>query len=142
MCCRRRVLPTGRLQLVYAPDLADAITAAAEPGAATGVFHVAEPREYPWSEVIRLVGAAVDRRTVVVRVPDVLVKAAATLTEALARRAGRAVIFDRAKARELLAPGWTCETESARLGLGFEAPTPLAEGLEKTARWYRANGWL
>ncbi len=144
---RWHVLPTAGpsdrpMQLVYAPDLADAITAAAEPGAATGVFHVAEPREYPWSEVIRLVGAAVDRRTVVVRVPDVLVKAAATLTEALARRAGRAVIFDRAKARELLAPGWTCETESARLGLGFEAPTPLAEGLEKTARWYRANGWL
>jgi nucleoside-diphosphate-sugar epimerase len=144
---RWHVLPTAGpsdrpMQLVYGPDLARAITVAAEPEAATGVFHVAEPREYAWSEVIRLVGAAVDRRTLVVRVPDLVVKAAAAVTEALARRAGRAVIFDRAKARELLAPGWTCETESARHGLGFEAPTPLAAGLSETAQWYRANGWL
>lgn len=144
---RWRVLPTAGqpdrpMQLVYAADLAKAILAAAEPGAATGVFHIAEPTTYPWSAVIRMVGSAVGRRTAVVRIPDVVVKAAAAVSEAVARLGGRAVIFDRAKARELLAPGWTCETESARLGLGFEASTSLAVGLKETAQWYRAYGWL
>lgn len=144
---RWRVLPTAGpsdrpMQLVYAPDLAEAITVAAEPGAATGVFHIAEPVAYPWSDVIRMVGAAVGRRTIVIRIPDRVVTAAAAVSEAVARGTGRAVIFDRAKARELLAPGWTCETESARVGLAFEAPTPLAVGLRETAEWYRTYDWL
>lgn len=144
---RWHVLPTAGapdrpMQFVYAPDLAEGILKAAEPDAPRGVFHIAEPRAYPWSEVLRLVGEAVGRRTAVVRVPDALVRGAAAVSEAMAQRAGRAVIFDRAKARELLAPGWTCETESARLDLGFEAPTPLAKGLRETAEWYGAQGWL
>jgi nucleoside-diphosphate-sugar epimerase len=71
-----------------------------------------------------------------------MIRGAAAVSQALARLTGRPVIFDRDKARELLAPGWTCETESARLGFGFEASTPLAEGLRETAGWYRAHGWL
>lgn len=134
--------PERPLQFVYAPDLAMATLAAAEPGAPVGVFHIAESREYPWSAVLRLVSQAVGRRTVMVPVPNVVVRSAAAVSETIARRTGRPVIFDRAKARELLAPGWTCETESARLELGFEAPTPLADGLRETAEWYRAQGWL
>lgn len=144
---RWRLLPTAGapdrpMQLVHAADVADALVAAVERETATGVFHVAEPTRYRWSEVLRLVGEAVDRRPLVVRVPDGLVRMAAAISEKVARATGRAVIFDRDKARELLAPGWTCETESARLGFGFEASIPLAAGLNGTARWYRAYGWL
>jgi nucleoside-diphosphate-sugar epimerase len=144
---RRRVLPTAGsperpMQLVHAADLAEALVAAAEHDTATGVFHVAEPTRYRWSEVLRLVGEAVNRRPMVVRVPDGMVRMAAAVSEKVARGLGRAVIFDRDKARELLAPGWTCETESARLGFGFEASIPLAAGLNGTAQWYRAYGWL
>lgn len=144
---RHHVLPTAGapnrpMQLIYAADLAEGILAAAERDAATGVFHVAEPRAYPWSEVLRLVTEAVASRAWVVRVPDGVVRWAGALSEGLARATGRAVIFDRDKARELLAPGWTCETESARLGFGFESSTALADGLKQTAGWYRMNGWL
>lgn len=143
---RWHVLPTaggpGRpMQLVHARDLAEAILAAADATAA-GVFHIAEPREYAWSDVLALVAAAVGRRTVTVPVPAALVKGAAAVSERVSRLLDRAVIFDRDKARELLAPGWTCETEAARLGFGFEAQTPLADGLRETAEWYRAYGWL
>jgi nucleoside-diphosphate-sugar epimerase len=53
----------------------------------------------------------------------------------------RPAIFDREKARELLA-SWECETDTARRELGFEASVPLAEGLRRTAAWYRSRGWL
>ncbi|MFP4623413.1 MAG: NAD-dependent epimerase/dehydratase family protein [Gemmatimonadota bacterium] len=143
---RWHVLPTTGapdrpMQLVHARDLAGAVLAAAG-SRATGVFHVAEPRQYPWAEVLRLVARAVGRRAVSLRVPGPLVRAAAAVSEGVARATRRPVIFDRDKARELLAPGWTCETESARLGLGFEATIALAEGLRETAAWYRAYGWL
>jgi len=144
---RRRFLPTAGaperpMQLIHAADLAEGIVGAAKPGAATGVFHLAEPVAYRWSEVLGLVGEAVNARPLVVRVPDGVVNVAGAVSQALARLTGRPVIFDRDKARELLAPGWTCETESARLGFGFEASTPLAEGLRTTAGWYRTHGWL
>lgn len=143
---RWHVLPTAGaperpIQLVHARDLARAILKAGN-ASARGVFHVAEPRAYPWCEVLRMVARAVGRRTVQVRVPDVVVRAAAALSETLARRLGKPVIFDRDKARELLAPGWTCETERAHDGLGFRAGIPLGEGLRETAEWYRAYGWL
>jgi nucleoside-diphosphate-sugar epimerase len=55
---------------------------------------------------------------------------------------GGSTIFNRDKARELLAPGWLTETESARRVLGFETSIGLPEGLAATAAWYREHGWI
>ncbi len=76
-----------------------------------------------------------------VPIPGAVVKVAATISEGISRVTRQPVIFDREKARELLAE-WLCETDTARQELGFEASVPLAGGLQETAAWYRANGWL
>jgi nucleoside-diphosphate-sugar epimerase len=89
-----------------------------------------------------MVAEAVGRRAIVLPVPAVLITAAAVVSERLAALGGGATIFDREKARELLAPGWLCETETAREKIGFEAGIALADGLKETARWYRNEGWL
>jgi nucleoside-diphosphate-sugar epimerase len=68
--------------------------------------------------------------------------AAARVSEIAARASGQPTVFDRDKARELLAPGWLCETESARRVLGFQTRIPLEQGLRATAQWYREEGWL
>lgn len=138
-------VPTGlprRLQMVHAADLAAALVRAATAPAAAGVYHIAESRTYTWEEVGRLVGEAVGRRVRVVRVPAALVSGLAAASETAAGLVGRSSIFNRDKARELLAPGWLCETETARTVLGYEAGIPLAEGLRSTAQWYREQGWL
>ena len=132
--------PDRRVQLVHAGDLAEGLLAAATADA-TGVYHVAEPRAYRWDEVLERVARAVDRTGVRIRVPASMVKGAAAVSEWIARRTRRPVIFDRDKARELLAE-WVCDTAAARRELGFEAATPLAEGLQETVAWYRAYGWL
>jgi nucleoside-diphosphate-sugar epimerase len=141
-----RVLPTAGplerlIQMVHARDLAEGLLAAGE-STATGIFHVAEPRAYRWGDVLEMVSVAVGRKTMRMQVPGGLVRAAAAATEKVARWLGKPVIFDRDKARELLAPGWTCETDSAREGFGFQATIPLDVGLRETAEWYRAYGWL
>lgn len=133
--------PNRRLQFVHARDLAEGVLAAAE-AEATGIFHIAEPRAYAWSEVLDLLQSAVGRRAVRVPVPAPLLRGAALLTEALARARRKPGIFDRDKAREVLAPGWLCETERARRELDYEARVSLEEGLRETAAWYRAYHWL
>jgi nucleoside-diphosphate-sugar epimerase len=77
-----------------------------------------------------------------VRVPHWFVRTAAAVSEFGAATIGRTTIFNRDKVRELLAPGWLCETAAARQDLRFEARIPLPEGLTRTAAWYREQGWL
>jgi nucleoside-diphosphate-sugar epimerase len=138
-------VPTGaprRLQMVHAEDLARSLVLAARAPGAAGVYHIAESQSYTWEEMGRAVGNAVGRNVRVVRVPAGLLAGLAAVSETAANLAGRSSIFNRDKARELLAPGWLCETESAREALDFEADIRLAEGLRTTAQWYREQGWL
>lgn len=144
---RRGVIPvpTGPdrpLQMVHVEDLARALIHAARAIGATGVYHIAEPRCYTWQDVGRMVGAAVGREVRVVRVPAALIAGLAAVSETAAGLVGRSSIFNRDKARELLAPGWLCETEAAKAALNYEADIPLADGLCATAQWYREQGWL
>lgn len=130
-----------RVQLIHVRDLVAAIIAAAEARHATGTYHVAEPRAYTWGDVLTMVSLAVGRNGIRVPIPAAGLKLAAAVSEGVARLTGRPVIFDREKAKELLAE-WLCDTAAARLELGFEASIPLAEGLQDTVAWYRARGWL
>jgi nucleoside-diphosphate-sugar epimerase len=138
-------VPTGPhrpLQLIHVEDLAAAVVRATLASDASGIVHVADPLAYPWETVGRMVADAVGKRARVVRVPAALIATAAAVSESVARMGGGATIFNRDKARELLAPGWLCETDVAREKLGFETRIPLAQGLNETARWYRNEGWL
>lgn len=138
-------VPTGPvrpLQLVHVEDLAAAIVMAARAGGAVGVYHIAEARAYGWAEVGRLVAAAVGAKARTVPVPAWLIRSLAAASETGAGVVGRSTIFNRDKAVEMLAPGWLCETESAKADLNFETRIPLEDGLRNTAQWYREQGWL
>ncbi len=76
------------------------------------------------------------------RIPQWVVRVAAAVSEFSAATVGQATILNREKAKELLAPGWLCETEAAKRDLGFEGRIPLPAGLSGTAAWYREQGWL
>jgi nucleoside-diphosphate-sugar epimerase len=135
--------PVRRLQMIHAADLARALVLAATKGTPSGVYHVAEARSYVWEDMARMVAKAVGRENArIVRVPGPLIAAAAAVSEAVVGLFGKSTIFNRDKARELLAPGWLCETELARRDFEFEAQIPLQAGLTETAKWYFENGWL
>jgi nucleoside-diphosphate-sugar epimerase len=134
--------PERVVQLVHVADLVEAAILAAETPGARGIYHVAEPRHYRWDEVAGLFARAVGRPVRTVRVPAALLTAAATASEMAAGMLRRSTVFNREKARELLAPGWLCETEALRREVGFTPRIALADGLLRTAEWYRAEGWL
>jgi nucleoside-diphosphate-sugar epimerase len=138
-------VPTGPgrpIQMIHVQDLTRAVLAAAALGTPSGLYHVAEDSAYPWGEILRLMSAAVGRKGHEIPIPQGLLKVAGTLTGAMGRMTGRPQVFDRDKVRELLAPGWLCDTSAAREEMGFSAGIPLERGLEETARWYREKGWI
>jgi len=134
--------PPRPLQLVYVKDLAEAVWCAAVQPGAHGLYHVASPEVYPWAAVCRALARTAGRKARLVRVPPGLIRAAAAASEWVAGGLGRSTMFNRDKAKELLAPGWLCDTEDARRELGFSAATPLEQGLKETWLWYRNEGWL
>jgi len=133
---------TGQLQMIHVRDLARALLLAATSTGARGVYHVAESRAYAWDEMARMVGRAVGRKVIVPRVPGMVLKLAASVSETISGLLGKSTIFNREKADELMVPGWLCETDGARRDFGFEAAIPLQEGFNETADWYRQHGWL
>ncbi len=134
--------PARFLQLIHVQDLVVAIRQSISAQKATGVYHVAEDAAYSWSNVLALMSEAVGKRGRRIPIPQMVFQLAGALSGGLGRVVGKPQIFDRDKARELLAPGWLCEVERARSDLGFSASIPLEKGLRSTAAWYREKGWL
>jgi nucleoside-diphosphate-sugar epimerase len=64
--------------------------------------------------------------------------AADVLSQVLDRR----LPINRKLAEQVLAPGWVCDPGKARDLLGFEARVGLAASIDRSARWYVAQGWI
>jgi len=75
------------------------------------------------------------------RVPSPVLSAAARLGE-LEWMMGRQPLIDRDRLRELRAGGFVCSVERARTVIGFTANIALAEGVARTAAWYRDQAWI
>jgi nucleoside-diphosphate-sugar epimerase len=131
------------LSLVHAEDLASALLAAALAPATLGrTYHVAHPTPTTQRDLAAAIGRAVGRRVRTVTLPALLVRAILSLAGGVARAAGGVPFLDGDKARELLAPAWTCSSEALVRDGEWKAGVPLEEGLAGTARSYRAAGWL
>ena len=88
-------------------------------------------------------GDALGVKTRRVDVPGPLLAGAASAgRRSSAGSPGSQLPLNRKLARQLLAPGWVCDTAKARERLGFTATTPLAESMALAARWYLERGWL
>jgi nucleoside-diphosphate-sugar epimerase len=106
------------------------------------VYHLAESADYEWGEILELMARAMGRTGKLIPVPRSILQSAGVLSGVWGRVSRKPRIFDRDKVRELLAPGWLCETDRAREDLGFTASVPLERGLKQTAAWYRSEGWI
>ncbi len=141
---QRGIAPTPagerRLHMIYAPDLALALEGAA--GAPAATYAVAEPVEHTMDALVDAISLALGKHPLRIGLPPALVRAAAAATEGIGRVAGFTPAFNREKAEEMLAEGWVCDLSGSEALLPPGAATPLAVGVERTARWYRTNGWL
>jgi nucleoside-diphosphate-sugar epimerase len=112
------------------------------PEAVGEAFFLASPERTSVEGLQREAARALGISPRAVPVPGPALSALAWAADAVTGATGWRLPLNRKLARQVLAPGWTCWTDKAERLLGFSAPTRLADSLERSARYYRAQGWL
>ncbi len=130
-----------RLSAIYAPDLVLAFLAAV--GAPPGrIYYPAHPDQTTSGELARAIGRVMERRVLLLPVPEPLGRGILGITGAAARLAGRRTLLTADKANEFFQTAWTCDPASLTRDTGWRAAYDLEGGLRETLAWYRAAGWL
>jgi nucleoside-diphosphate-sugar epimerase len=135
--------PTAAYTFIHVDDMVRAIVAAIEPRHVDGrVIFIGRPiagrRAYPR----RGIRAAVSRPATIVPLPLTVTRAAAALCDLTTQLTGRLLPLDRWRYAELAAAGFVCRVDLMRELLQVEPEVTLADGLSRTAAWYREQGWL
>jgi nucleoside-diphosphate-sugar epimerase len=132
------------LSVIYASDCAAAFVQALTADVPSGArYFVEDGRVHVWRDVIGEIERAVGKKTFVrFGIPLRVVKGYAAISEAYGKIANKAVMVTRDKFNELSQRHWVCDGAATRAALGWEPKVSLGEGLERTARWYRQEGWL
>ncbi len=141
----KRVFPVAgsglqELSFVFGPDLAGGIAAASEAPVDGAYFLTGGSAD--WLRARRAMQQALKRRTLLLPLPALVLRAVGEFFERRARFSGVPHPLNRRKIGEMLEPCWTCSGDRAREDFGFRPSVSLEEGFRRTAAWYREAGWL
>lgn len=134
----------GRLyyHLVHVEDLTNVLLlAATHPAAAGEVFICGNPDCTTIPEIARIIGAALDHRVFVLRLPVGPLFVAADLCEWICRRLQVEPPLHRRRVA-FFTKDRLFDTRKLRERLGYTMTFTAQHGLTETAYWYRRRGWL
>lgn len=125
----------ARFSMLYAPDLADAITELL--GIDAWQHHImplhdGHPGGYRWREVVDTVGQILQRPIREVPIPIGVLRLIAWCNLSIAKFFGYAPMLSPGKVRELTHMDWSCDNEAIVQATGWLPRTPLADGMPQT----------
>lgn len=133
-------LPLGGLEnrrsLLYLGNLVVAVEAALRAPPGQEIFHVTDLQDVSTSELLRLVGEGLGRKTRLLPAPVGLLGLAGRLGDRLAPVVPLPITT---AAVQRLTGSLAMDAGKLAREAGYAPPTSLAEGLAETARWYRAT---
>jgi len=132
-----------KLALIFARDLVDGILLATKnPGAVGQIYFLANEECPTWGELFSVAGQITGKKLVRWRIPNFSIYLVAAAAEPLGFLMGKPALFSFEKAKELAQASWSCDVGKAKRELGYEAKTPIVDGMKETIEWYRREGWL
>jgi dihydroflavonol-4-reductase len=131
------------LNLVYGPDLAEAIVDATISEKTVGkTYFVCDPVVYSQTRLFDILAHLVGRKPLRMKLPPFLVYSVAVIVEAVSFFGPKPAVLSIEKARDLLQDHWICSPQQIKQDIGFSTKTAADEGLRMTYQWYKEHGWL
>ena len=131
------------INMIHVDQLCDLIKLClCNPKAYGETFFASDGHSYTQEEISDSIAAAVGKKSIRIRVPNLLAGAVfmgGELWQNVSRRTG---LINRQKYLELSAPHWNCSNAKAVRVLGWEPSGKLQDLLKQTYLWYRENKWL
>jgi nucleoside-diphosphate-sugar epimerase len=130
------------INFTYVKDLAQAVVKAISTSSVSGsIYFVAERQAYAYREAGTIISSILKNRTITLRVPGPILGLAGIVSDGIARLRGKASVFTKDKAKEILAKHWLFDTSKIEQEMGFCA-TDFRTGAGETIAWYKERGWL
>jgi nucleoside-diphosphate-sugar epimerase len=134
--------PATPFTFIYVDDLIAALMAAATDERAVGqTMFLGHPAPETADGLMRALADAFGRTYRPVRLPSFVMQIAGAAGD-VCWKLGLKPAVDGARAAEIRAGGFVCAVDRAREVLGFTAAVPLWDGVARTVRWYRDQGWV
>ena len=132
------------LSVIYGPDCASAIVAAAVSDGPSGkTYFVEDGNVYVWREALEDVEKALGKRAFLrAGIPMWALKVAAAGSQTWGKLTNTAQMLTLDKVNELEQRHWVCSSEGARRDLRWTPKVKWAEGVKLAAEWYRKEKWL
>lgn len=131
------------LSFLYVEDLARACCDALLNAAPGNTYIIGHPAVYTQKDFRSLAAKAIGRKGVLpLRMPLGAVKAVSAVAEKIGVARGKPSTLNRDKYRIMAQRNWNIDVSKARREFGFKPSVDLAEGIERTVEWYKAEGWI
>ena len=132
-----------RISIVHVKDLVRGIILAAKhKNAENEIFYISNQQNVSVKKFMNLIAQAMDKKGIVITIPEVILDVAAFFSENLTRLSGKVAILNRDKVREMKQQYWLVDSCNAEKKLEFFPEIDIKEGLKQTYLWYQKQGWL
>lgn len=133
----------ARISLLYASDLATAVTAAAQTPELRGIYEVTDQQcgGYSWLDIVDTARNVLGVDPPLLRIPTRALRALSPLLH-LRRWYPRASILTPEKLREILHDDWSSSPAAQLPPSIWSAHIDLQAGFRQTVGWYLEQGWL
>lgn len=131
-----------QLTFIYVKDLVKLIIKATLSDITNKAYFATDGHVYTGSAFSGFVKEALGKWAVTIKIPILLMKGLAYITEKAAGLWDDYPIFNVDKVNEIKATSWNCDVSNLKSDLDFTAQYDLPAGIRETTEWYKKNKWL
>ncbi|MEA2095072.1 MAG: NAD-dependent epimerase/dehydratase family protein [Candidatus Cloacimonadota bacterium] len=135
---------TKYYSIIYIDELTDLIEKTINNEEAYNeTFFAANPRIIKNKELHKLIGEAINSKTITIRIPEFLIFPIASILEFFSLIFNRKFpVLNRDKVKEFKEDYWIVDTTKAKTKLNIEFKDEYLINFKKTYQWYKNKGWL
>ena len=131
------------ITFVYVTDVVQAIFLAMEKGQTGRKYFLSDGEVYQSSTFSNLIRKELGNPWWIrITAPIWVLRVVTFVGEYVGRLTGKVTALNNDKYNIMRQRNWRCDIEPARQELGYEPQVKLEEGVRRSIKWYKDNGWL